>query len=285
VTQDYGQAMTWYHKAADQGDAGGQTGIGWLYENGFGVTQDYSEALTWYLEAADKGDSPAQNNVGWFYEKGRGVTPDYTQAAAWFYRAAEQGNALAEANLGWLYEKGLGVTQDYAKAAALYRKAAEHGNVHARNDLGRLYLHGFGVKQDESEALNWYRKAAEQGSTEAQASIACLNEAERAKASEAAGSPGTVCLPNGIRAPRAIIAPDPEYSTQARKEGIAGTVVLSLVVGPDGDPRDITVARSLGHGLDEQAIAAVKRWKFEPGMKDGKPVAVRLSIEVDFRLQ
>ena len=146
-------------------------------------------------------------------------------------------------------------------------------------------MHGFGVKQDESEALNWYRKAAEQGSTEAQASIACLNEAERAKASEAAGSPGTVCLPNGIRAPRAIIAPDPEYSTQARKEEIAGTVVLSLVVGPDGDPRDITVARSLGHGLDEQAIAAVKRWKFEPGMKDGKPVAVRLSIEVDFRLQ
>ncbi|HEY4842953.1 MAG TPA: energy transducer TonB [Terriglobales bacterium] len=137
--------------------------------------------------------------------------------------------------------------------------------------------------------MNGYRKAAEQGSTEAQASNACRNEAEPAKGSEAAGSPGTqdehVCLPNGIRAPRAIFAPDPEYSTQARKEGIAGTVVLSLVVGPDGDPRDITVVRSLGHGLDEQAIAAVKRWKFEPGMKDGKPVAVQLSIEVAFRLQ
>jgi TonB family protein len=46
----------------------------------------------------------------------------------------------------------------------------------------------------------------------------------------------------------------------------------------------VRVARSLGLGLDEKAIEAVRKWKFKPGYKDGKPVAVRATIEVNFRL-
>jgi TonB family protein len=60
--------------------------------------------------------------------------------------------------------------------------------------------------------------------------------------------------------------------------------VLYVIVGADGRPRDLRVARSLGLGLDEKAIDAVKTWKFEPAMKDGKPVAVAISVEVEFRL-
>ena len=71
---------------------------------------------------------------------------------------------------------------------------------------------------------------------------------------------------------------------EARKAKYQGTCVLWLVVGPDGRPRDIRVARSLGLGLDEKAIEAVKTWKFEPAMKDGKPVAVQINVEVSFRL-
>jgi TonB family protein len=63
-----------------------------------------------------------------------------------------------------------------------------------------------------------------------------------------------------------------------------GTVVLWLVVGPDGKPRDIRVARTLGLGLDEKAIEAVKTWIFEPAYKDGKPVAVQINVEVNFHL-
>ena len=88
----------------------------------------------------------------------------------------------------------------------------------------------------------------------------------------------------GVSAPKAVYAPDPEYSEEARKAKYQGTCVLWLVVGPDGRPRDIRVARTLGLGLDEKAIEAVRTWKFEPAMKDGKPVAVQINVEVEFRL-
>src|SRR3984893_10919310 len=95
---------------------------------------------------------------------------------------------------------------------------------------------------------------------------------------------GVFRVGGGVSAPRVVYQPDPEYSEEARKAKYQGTCVLWLVVGPDGKPRDIRVARSLGLGLDEKAIEAVKTWKFEPAMKDGKPVAVQINVEVSFRL-
>ncbi|MGA8153129.1 MAG: energy transducer TonB [Terriglobales bacterium] len=95
---------------------------------------------------------------------------------------------------------------------------------------------------------------------------------------------GAFRVGGGVSAPKAIYAPDPEYSEEARKAKYQGTCVLWLVVGPDGKPRDIKVSRTLGLGLDEKAIEAVKQWKFEPAMKDGKPVAVQINVEVSFRL-
>src|SRR5215469_2798857 len=95
---------------------------------------------------------------------------------------------------------------------------------------------------------------------------------------------GVFKVGGGVSAPRAVFTPDPEYSEEARKAKFQGTCVLWLVVGPDGHPRDIRVARTLGLGLDEKAIEAVKQWKFEPAMKDGKPVAVMINVEVSFRL-
>jgi TonB family protein len=88
----------------------------------------------------------------------------------------------------------------------------------------------------------------------------------------------------GVSAPKALYAPDPEYSEEARKAKYQGVCVLKLVVGPDGHPRDISVSRSLGLGLDEKAMEAVRNWKFEPALKDGKPVAVAINVEVQFRL-
>jgi protein TonB len=95
---------------------------------------------------------------------------------------------------------------------------------------------------------------------------------------------GVFRVGGGVSAPRAIYAPDPEYSEEARKAKWQGTCVLWLIVGPDGRPRDIRVQRTLGLGLDEKAVEAVKTWRFEPAMKDNKPVAVQINVEVSFRL-
>jgi protein TonB len=95
---------------------------------------------------------------------------------------------------------------------------------------------------------------------------------------------GVFRVGGGVSAPRGVFTPDPEYSEEARKAKYQGICVLWLVVGPDGRPRDIKIARTLGLGLDEKAIEAVRNWKFEPAMKDGKPVAVAINVEVSFRL-
>ncbi|PYX99337.1 MAG: hypothetical protein DMG63_09115 [Acidobacteria bacterium] len=88
----------------------------------------------------------------------------------------------------------------------------------------------------------------------------------------------------GVTAPRAIYKPDPEYSEEARKAKYQGKVVLGLIVDASGRPRGLKVEHGLGMGLDEKALEAVRTWKFEPAEKDGKPVAVAISVEVEFRL-
>lgn len=89
---------------------------------------------------------------------------------------------------------------------------------------------------------------------------------------------------NGVTPPRTIFNPDPEFSEEARKAKYQGVCLLGVIVGADGVPRNIHVLQSLGMGLDEKAIEAVKTWKFEPGTKDGHPVAVEIAVEVDFHL-
>jgi len=95
---------------------------------------------------------------------------------------------------------------------------------------------------------------------------------------------GVFRVGGGVTAPRAIYDPDPEYSEEARKAKYQGNVMLWAVIGPDGRPRDLRIARSLGMGLDQKAIDAVAKWRFAPALKDGQPVAVQVNIEVSFRL-
>ena len=76
---------------------------------------------------------------------------------------------------------------------------------------------------------------------------------------------------------------EPEYSPDARADHIQGTVVLQLAVDEKGRPTGITVISPLGFGLDERAQAAVEKWEFVPGLKDGKPVKILATIEVNFR--
>lgn len=88
----------------------------------------------------------------------------------------------------------------------------------------------------------------------------------------------------GVTPPVAKFTPEPDFSEEARKAKYQGTVTLSAVIGPDGRPHNLKVVRSLGMGLDEKAMEKVKTWLFEPGKRNGQPVAVAMTLEVDFRL-
>lgn len=95
---------------------------------------------------------------------------------------------------------------------------------------------------------------------------------------------GVYKVGGGISAPQAISAPDPGYTEEARRAKKQGTCVLWLIVDAAGHPRDLKVVRGLGLGLDEKALEAVKQWRFQPALKDGKPVDVQISVEVEFHL-
>src|SRR4051812_45499172 len=92
---------------------------------------------------------------------------------------------------------------------------------------------------------------------------------------------------NGVSLPVVVSSVKPEYTPQAMEARIEGTVLLECVVGAVGKVGDVTVARSLDDklGLDRQAVDALKQWVFEPGARDGKPVPVRVHVEMAFTLK
>ncbi len=89
---------------------------------------------------------------------------------------------------------------------------------------------------------------------------------------------------SGVTAPKALKTPEPLYTEEARKKKIQGTVLLRVIVAPDGKAHYIEITRSLGYGLDEQAIASVKQWEFQPSELNGTPVPVLINIQVSFHL-
>ena len=100
------------------------------YEKGAAAYQakDYREALRWFRKAAEQGDAEAQHYLGFMYEEGRGVAQDGREAVRWYHKAAEQGLAAAQLNLGAMYERGRGIKQDYVQAHKWFNIASALGN-------------------------------------------------------------------------------------------------------------------------------------------------------------
>jgi TPR repeat protein len=123
-------------RAADQGDAAAQFRLGLLYDTGPGSEQDHAEAIKWYSKSAEQGDATAQSkliyeatvqgdvaaqcSLGVMSENGRGVAKDFVEAAKWYRKAAVQGDAIAQCRIGWMHQNGQGVTKDAAAAAKWY---------------------------------------------------------------------------------------------------------------------------------------------------------------------
>jgi protein TonB len=113
----------------------------------------------------------------------------------------------------------------------------------------------------------------------------CNGVGDFAGPSAGAGPPGIYPAGKaGVTVPRVIFSPEPAFSDEARKSKTQGVVVVMLVVGKDGLPYDLYVQQSLGMGLDEKAIEAVRNWRFHPATLNGQPVATQIAVEVQFHL-
>lgn len=86
-----------------------------------------------------------------------------------------------------------------------------------------------------------------------------------------------------VSAPKLTRVVDPEYSKQAEHDKLQGVCIVELVVDSQGMPRDIRIAQPLGKGLDENAIKAIRQYRFQPAKLNGKPVPVEIRVEVNFR--
>jgi TonB family protein len=97
-------------------------------------------------------------------------------------------------------------------------------------------------------------------------------------------TPGVYTVAGGVSAPRPLFTADPDYPEIARSLKYQGVVVLHMVVEETGKPTDIKVVRMQGLGLDEQAIEAVRKWRFKPAKKGNQPVPVAINVEINFNL-
>lgn len=173
VPRDEAQAVAWYRKASDQGDAEAEYRLGERYVMGWwaGSPHDIPQGFALLQKAAAQGHVGSMRAIADYYRQGMfGVPKDESQAFAWYRKAADLGDAIAETRVAAAYQFGTGVAEDmpqanlwYRKAEAQYLEDAKHGDVVAQSALGNMYEWGEGtIPVDKKAALYWYRKAAEQ---------------------------------------------------------------------------------------------------------------------------
>ena len=132
------EAVKWYRKAAEQGDADAQRNLARCYLDGQRVAQDKGEAVNWYRKAAEQGDVDAQYNLGVCYCLGKGVSKDEVEGVKWYRKAAEQNYTPAQYKLGLCYFKSKGMAKDYVEAYKWMLLAAGRGDENAKRGVSKL---------------------------------------------------------------------------------------------------------------------------------------------------
>jgi TonB family protein len=152
------------------------------------------------------------------------------------------------------------------------------------------FVAGVGGSQlsERLESILTWRQAAISGWTRTLPLVIVLGMAAIPMAAGAGQKDAQVQKPgNGVTSPVLVHDVKPKYTKAAMDAKIQGNVRLEAVVLEDGTVGTVRVARSLDveHGLDEEAVKAMKQWTFRPGTKDGKAVPVQVEVEMTFRLK
>jgi len=197
------------------------------------------------------------------------------QAIAYFERARAASPAHAASALMWM---AVAREQEakFPAAEILYQQAlatAAPGTPETATIM-ELYALFLGRQGRESEAANFRN----------QAGTLRRSFLEQAGTKSSGSGDNVYRIGGDVAPPKLLFKVEPEYSEEARAAKYQGAAVISVEIGPDEKPGNLKIQRSLGLGLDEKAIEAVNQWKFEPGTRNGQPVTVAATIEVNFRL-
>ncbi|MDD5328276.1 MAG: hypothetical protein PHY02_10780, partial [Phycisphaerae bacterium] len=163
LDNDIKEAIQWFEKAVDAGNADAMFELGLMYYSGTYVKKDYSKAFEYFLESANAGNEIAMYNVGSLYYEGNGVETDTAKAVAWYEKSAQNGYTKAMNQLAQMYYFGSSVKQDFKKTAEYYERSAKEGDLKGIYNLAVLYRTGIGVEKDIRKAMLWFIKAAREG--------------------------------------------------------------------------------------------------------------------------
>ena len=163
VNRILGEAVGYFKKAADKGDANGLYNLGMCHMQGIGVSQDDQNAFVNFQSAAEKGHPEAMNNVALFYREGRVVEKNLKWSANLFEKSASYDNPYGQFNFALALQNGEGVAQDEARAVALLAQAADGGCLEAVDAYGMALLNGRGVPENAEAAFKYFLRAADAG--------------------------------------------------------------------------------------------------------------------------
>jgi TonB family protein len=192
---------------------------------------------------------------------------NYSQATAYFQHAQQVDPASAGMALMWSAVV-METQKNNGEADALFRRAVAQQDPKTAEAATIVRVYGNFLRAqgrgEEADAL--------------ESRLAFI------PAAHAEPPAGVYRIGGAIHAPKLLEKVEPEYSEEAREAKLTGTEVLFVQVGIDGVAHAIQVVRGLGLGLDEAGVDAISQWRFKPGEKDGQPVTVLATIEINFRL-
>jgi TonB family protein len=195
---------------------------------------------------------------------------------------AEQGNAMAQLIVGNSYRVGNGFPQDNIQAykwlfLSAFVEGKQKENAAKLLDAVAAQMTPRQIEQARQLAAEWKPKPASSGSN--------VGMGGGIGAGVGPG-PGVYAAGGDVTKPVGLTQPLPPYTDEARDARIEGIMLLKAVIRKDGSVTNVQVIRGLGYGLDERAVETIARkWRFQPGTKNGQPVNVLATIEVAFKLR
>jgi TonB family protein len=234
--------------------------------------RNFGEAESFYNKAIALGDRPEVASA-LFYMAYRQRYPAQTyEMLERAVRLAPEGRDAGQA-FAWMAAFRERQPDGLAEAESLYQRALRIHEAKSADAANTMVLYSRLLRNQsrnaEAEALDLQAKQIR----EASAGDKIQPRPE-----------GVYRVGGGVSAPALLHKVEPAYTEAARAAKYQGTVLVYAEIGPDGRAGNIRVIRGLGSGLDEKAIEAISQWRFRPGMKDGQPVTVAATIEVNFRL-